>query len=101
MNARYFRMMETVCFTDIGDLNVRNRYSCSQLYNIVSDVKSYPRFVPYCTDARILSATQAQERSDNPVELDAELTVGFLTFQEKYISRVVCKKNESVEVRLL
>lgn len=31
--------------------------------------------------------------------MDAELTVGFLSFQESYVSKVTCSPNESVEVR--
>jgi coenzyme Q-binding protein COQ10 len=32
--------------------------------------------------------------------MDAELTVGFISFRESYVSRVTCKPFESVEVKL-
>lgn len=32
--------------------------------------------------------------------MDAELTVGFLAFQESYVSKVTCTPFSSVEVRL-
>ncbi|EGN93078.1 hypothetical protein SERLA73DRAFT_116526 [Serpula lacrymans var. lacrymans S7.3] len=65
-----------------------------QLYDIVADVQSYHRFVPYCTSSRILERRVAK----SPViEMDAELTVGFLAFKESYISKVTCKPYESVE----
>lgn len=36
-----------------------------------------------------------------PYTMDAELTVGFLSFNESYISKVTCVPYSSVEVRLL
>lgn len=32
--------------------------------------------------------------------MDAELTVGFLSFKESYTSKVTCRPNESVEVSI-
>ncbi|CAL1700162.1 unnamed protein product [Somion occarium] len=80
-------------------------YQLSELYNVVADVASYPRFVPFCTDARILNkSTPITPRLGGPSSpqtlarvMEAELTVGFLSFRESYISKVTCKPNESVE----
>ena len=73
----------------------QSRYRPSQLYDIVADVASYPRFVPFCTGSRVLDV-----RKGNPPStvMDAELTVGFLAFKESYVSQVTCKPFESVEV---
>ncbi|KDQ64464.1 hypothetical protein JAAARDRAFT_28095 [Jaapia argillacea MUCL 33604] len=77
-------------------------YKRSQLYQVVADVGSYPRFLPFCTDSRILqnspSPSITTERQPSSVSvMEAELTVGFLSFKESYISQVTCRPDESVE----
>lgn len=79
------------------------RYTPSQLFAVVSDVRQYPQFVPFCTGARILSekyhAAPSQSPQTNDTYLmDVELSVGFLAFQESYVSKVTCRPNELVEV---
>ncbi|KIJ70014.1 hypothetical protein HYDPIDRAFT_77093 [Hydnomerulius pinastri MD-312] len=69
-------------------------YRRSDLYQIVADVGSYPSFVPYCTGSRILQNKRGQ---GGATVMDAELTVGFLAFQESYVSKVTCRPHESVE----
>ncbi|KAI0797033.1 dehydrase and lipid transport-domain-containing protein [Abortiporus biennis] len=75
-------------------------YRPSELYKVVSDVGSYPHFVPFCTDARILNTSSLPSSGSNSPSshvMDAELTVGFLTFRESYTSVVTCRPNECVE----
>ncbi|KAG1770086.1 dehydrase and lipid transport-domain-containing protein [Suillus occidentalis] len=69
-------------------------YRRIDLYNLVADVGSYPSFVPYCTGSRILERNVDQ---DGVVKMDAELMVGFLAFNESYVSRVTCRPYESVQ----
>jgi len=71
-------------------------YTRQQLYQVVADVKSYPRFVPYCTGSRILRTPPVPTTNDQVI-MDAELTVGFLTFKESYVSKVTCTPFDSVE----
>ncbi|KAG6821248.1 hypothetical protein H0H93_002358 [Arthromyces matolae] len=73
-----------------------------ELYQLVSDVESYHHFIPFCTGSRIVSRSQSltkihDDRVPLPISMEAELTVGFLTFTESYISRVTCRPYESVE----
>lgn len=80
-------------------------YRPSELYHIVSDVASYPQFIPFCTGSRILrkslpSSPRPSASTSLPAQsitMDAELTVGFLSFKESYTSKVTCRPNESVE----
>lgn len=74
-------------------------YRRSQLYDIVADVASYPRFVPFCTGSRVLDTSlEPGKLGELPATvMDAELTVGFISFRESYVSRVTCKPFESVE----
>lgn len=85
-------------YSDINDAfhNFPRSYTRQQLYQVVADVKSYPRFVPYCTGSRILRTIPT---SNDQVVMDAELTVGFFTFKESYVSKVTCTPFISVEVR--
>ncbi|KAH0587523.1 Coenzyme Q-binding protein COQ10 like protein, mitochondrial [Termitomyces sp. J132] len=73
-------------------------YDQKELYAVVSDVGSYHQFVPFCTGSRIVTPLhrQSPERHIQGT-MEAELTVGFLTFTESYVSQVTCKPYESVE----
>ena len=89
-------------------MTVPYRYSRRQLYDLVSDVASYRSFIPFCTHSRILSPPRPlpTSRSTNdatrvPMQMEGELTVAFLSFQESYVSTVTCRPFESVEVRFL
>jgi coenzyme Q-binding protein COQ10 len=73
-------------------------YEAQQLYNVVADVASYPSFLPFCTGSRIISKTRHEDSSSSTESMDAELTVGFLSLKESYVSRVTCKPFASVEV---
>ncbi|KIM68568.1 hypothetical protein SCLCIDRAFT_1208757 [Scleroderma citrinum Foug A] len=69
-------------------------YRQSDLYRIVADVESYPHYLPYCVGSRVFNRN---EREDGVILMDAELTVGFLTFQESCVCAVTCKPYESVK----
>jgi ribosome-associated toxin RatA of RatAB toxin-antitoxin module len=64
------------------------RFSPEQLYQIVSHVESYHKFVPWCIGSNILRST--------PTNLEAELVVGYGMFNEKYISDVELIRPSSV-----
>ena len=59
-------------------------YSATEMYNLVADVESYPKFLPWNSAARI--------RSRKPVEggevIEADLVISFKVFREKFGSRV-------------
>jgi coenzyme Q-binding protein COQ10 len=69
---------------------------------LVADVDCYRHFLPFCHASKVLNASRPNWKSnpgDGPVELEAELRVGFLGLEESYISRVLLNPYESVEVR--
>ncbi|KAI0265950.1 dehydrase and lipid transport-domain-containing protein [Gloeopeniophorella convolvens] len=69
-------------------------YTRRELYDVVADVGAYASFVPFCTRSRVLGApTPAAPRG---TQMEAELTVAFLAFTERYTSRVTCVPHESV-----
>jgi coenzyme Q-binding protein COQ10 len=59
-------------------------WTAQQMYDLVADVPSYPKFLPWNTAARIRSR---QPTPDGEV-LDAELVISFKVFREKFGSRV-------------
>ncbi|KAL1940010.1 hypothetical protein VTO73DRAFT_9345 [Trametes versicolor] len=72
-------------------------YTQKELYDLVADATSYPRFLPFCTNARILGKHQGRPDLPGRTTMDVELTVGFMSFQESYVSEVTCRPYESVE----
>ncbi|KAI9276238.1 hypothetical protein BY458DRAFT_472795 [Sporodiniella umbellata] len=69
-------------------------FSQNQLYNVVSNIDDYHRFVPFCTHSKVYSQ---QTVTASTVVLQAELGVGFKLFKEKYMSKVTCQKPRLVQ----
>jgi len=69
-------------------------HSQSELYDIVANVESYPSFIPYCTNSRVIKRLSEK---DGVSVVEHELTVGFLSFEERYVSRVTCRPTSSVQ----
>ena len=64
-------------------------YSAQQMYDLVADVGSYPKFLPWCAAARIRSRTP-QGASE---VMEADLVISFKVFRERFGSRVVLHPN--------
>lgn len=60
-------------------------YTPQQMYDLVADVASYPKFLPWTAAARIRSR---EEGGDHEVML-ADLVISFKVFRERFGSRVV------------
>lgn len=62
-------------------------YTAQQMYDLVADVGSYPKFLPWNSAARI--------RSRTPVEggevMEADLVISFKVFRERFGSRVTLR----------
>ena len=59
-------------------------YTPDQMFALVADIESYPKFLPWCAAARIRS-----RRPDGTLEMiDADLVVSFKVFRERFGSRV-------------
>jgi coenzyme Q-binding protein COQ10 len=66
-------------------------YTPEQLFDLVADVGSYPRFLPWCVGSRVRSRTESQLISD--------LTIGFGPFRESFTSRVTLDRPRRVTVK--
>lgn len=97
----------------------RARYSPQQLYAVIADVDSYHSFLPFATASRVLAATRISEKGKERYEvrdkewlggqgeqegerweMDAELRIGAMGYEEGYVSLVETRKWDSVQVRL-
>jgi coenzyme Q-binding protein COQ10 len=66
-------------------------YTADQLFDMVADVKDYPRFIPWCQAARI---RQSEEKL-----IVADLEIGFGPFRESFASHVELDRPRAVMVR--
>lgn len=62
------------------------RYTARQMFDLVADVESYPKFLPWNSAARIRSRTP---RLDGAEEIAADLVISFKVFRERFGSHVV------------
>ncbi len=60
-------------------------YTAQQMYELVADVQSYPKFLPWTAAARIRTN---EDRGDHRV-MEADLVISFKVFRERFTSRVV------------
>ena len=63
----------------------------SNLYKLVSDVKKYPEFLPWCLGARV--------KNNKKNSFDADLIIGFKIYKEIYSSQIFLDKiNKKITV---
>lgn len=65
-------------------------YTAQQMYDLVSDVASYPKFLPWCAAARIRSRTPIPTGE----VMEADLVISFKVFRERFGSRVELNPTE-------
>ncbi len=68
-------------------------YSQQQLFDLVADVESYPKFLPWCVACRI------NQRDGNVIW--ADLVVGFKMLREKFTSKVTLERPGRIDVEYL
>ena len=62
-----------------------------QLIDLVLDIEKYPKFVPFCVDAKVYE----KKEQDNLLLIVADLTIGKGPFKDTYKSDVKYNKKES------
>ena len=60
-------------------------YDADKIHALVSDIESYPEFIPWCTATRINSVI---ENNSETKTVDADLMVAFKVFKERFRSSV-------------
>ncbi|SBV95378.1 Oligoketide cyclase/lipid transport protein [uncultured Alphaproteobacteria bacterium] len=69
-------------------------YTPEQMFDLVADVPSYPKFLPWCLATRVVG------REGENVFL-SEMDIGFKMMRERYTSRVTLKPSEEIDVEAL
>jgi coenzyme Q-binding protein COQ10 len=67
------------------------KYKPEQMFDLVADVNSYPKFLPWCSAARIHSRNMI----DKNEILEADLVISFKVFREKFASKVTLIRSEN------
>ncbi|KAK9720795.1 hypothetical protein K7432_003898 [Basidiobolus ranarum] len=65
-------------------------YSQQQLYDVVSNVNDYHKFLPWCTESTVFTSRPQHAHFGERKVMEAELVVGFQAFNERYTSEVTC-----------
>lgn len=68
-------------------------YSPAQMYDLVNDIESYPRFLPGCRSAKVHS------RDEDTIQASLELAKGAVSKSFTTCNRL--QKNKMIEVRLV
>jgi coenzyme Q-binding protein COQ10 len=68
-------------------------YSAEQMFDLVADVGRYGEFLPWVVAVRV--------RENSDTEMVADLVVGFKALREKFTSRVVKERPNSIHVDYL
>jgi coenzyme Q-binding protein COQ10 len=73
-------------------------YRPDQLFDLVGDVRAYPKFIPWISAIR----TGSERREGEATVLDAEASVGFSVIKERFSTRVSRNAAElEIEVKLI
>ncbi|HZM36893.1 MAG TPA: type II toxin-antitoxin system RatA family toxin [Burkholderiales bacterium] len=67
-------------------------YSAREMYDLVEDIESYPRFLPWCVE------TEVHERA--PGHTRATLTAGLKGIRQSFTTRNENRPGESIDMRL-
>ena len=67
----------------------RVQHSADDMFELVADVESYPRFVPLCGALRVRRRTE----SEGVVTLIANMEIGYKAIRETFTSRVTCERS--------
>jgi coenzyme Q-binding protein COQ10 len=60
------------------------------MFDLVSDVEKYPKFLPWCIGVRLKKRTSEQ--------ITAEMMIGYKMFREKFSCRVELKSHNRIDV---
>lgn len=66
-------------------------YSRKQLFDLIVDIESYPKFLPWCVGSRI-TKTEGEDL------IWADLMIGYKMFREKFSSKVILEHPHSITV---
>ena len=68
-------------------------YSAEQMFDLVNDIEAYPRFMPGCSGARVLEATEG--------ELVGELQLGAAGVEQRLTTRNALERPHKIAMTLI
>lgn len=68
-------------------------YSDHEMYQLVADIPSYPQFLPWCGETRVLK--QAEDM------VEAAITISYHGVHKTFTTRNLLQKDKMMEIRLL
>ena len=68
-------------------------YSAAQMFELVADIPSYPKFLPWCGGARVVSASGD--------EVIAAIDIAYGGVHKTFSTRNLLQRNKMMEIRLL
>jgi len=68
-------------------------YSADEMYALVNDIESYPRFLPWCTEARILEPGEREQT--------ASVSLASGPVRQTFTTRNTMQPGRRIDVRLL
>lgn len=68
-------------------------YTDREMFELVADIPSYPKFLPWCADARIVATEEDA--------VIATVTIAYSGVQKTFTTRNRLQKNKMMEIRLL
>lgn len=73
-------------------------YPLRSIYDVISDVKNYSAFLPYCQSSKVTKTSSPSSVSGKTYPEEAELLIGFNdSVSESFWSRVYCAPYETIE----
>ena len=73
-------------------------FTAQQMYDLVADVGQYPKFLPWCSAARIRGTTELGDA----LIMEADLVISFKVFRERFGSRVTLySKDQKIDTEYL
>src|SRR3984893_16997461 len=69
----------------------RVRHGASEMFELVADIESYPRFVPLCRALRV----RRRDENEGKLTLIADMEDGYKSIRETFTSRGACERSAS------
>lgn len=66
------------------------RHGAPDMFELVADIESYPRFLPLCRALRV----RRRDKNDGRLTLIADMDVGYKAIRETFTSRVTCERSK-------
>ena len=76
-------------------------YSAREMYELVVDVESYPKFLPWCESSTILERHEADPATDVPAGMTARLGLSYAGVRQSFTTRNEQVRGESVKLKLV